>query len=70
MGHYETAQKLVDTYGPSLGLRTLDSLHLAAAMILKAEELIDSVVVADKILARIAVVEGLLAIDPEIGSPD
>ena len=68
--HYETAQELVNAYGPSHGLRTLDSLHLAAAIALKAEGLIDAIVVADKILARVAVLEGLRAIDPEAGSPD
>jgi predicted nucleic acid-binding protein len=51
--HYEMAEKLVDAYGPTRGLRTLDSLHLAAALDLKAGELIDSIVVADKVLARV-----------------
>lgn len=68
--HYEMAEKLVDAYGPTHGLRTLDSLHLAGAMDLKAEKLIDSIVVADKILARVAALEGLRAIDPETGTPD
>jgi predicted nucleic acid-binding protein len=68
--HYEMAEQLVDAYGPTRGLRTLDSLHLAAALDLKAGELIDSIVVADKVLARVAVAEGLLAIDPEAGISD
>lgn len=56
-------------YGPTHGLRTLDSLHLAAAMDLKAAKLINSMVVADKILAQVTILEGLLAIDPEAGVP-
>ena len=68
--HYETAEGFVDAYGPTHGLRTLDSLHLAAAMDLKSGELIDSIVVADRALARVAVAEGLLAIDPEAEIPD
>jgi predicted nucleic acid-binding protein len=67
--HYEMAEKLIDAHGPTRGLRTLDSLHLAAALDLKAGELIDSIVVADKVLARVAVVEGLPAMDPEVGIP-
>lgn len=68
--HYEMAERLVDAYGPTHGLRTLDSLHLAGAMDLKAGKLINSIVVADKILARVAALEGLRAIDPETATPD
>jgi predicted nucleic acid-binding protein len=68
--HYEIAERLVDAYGPIHGLRTLDSLHPAGAMDLKAGKPIDSIVVADKILARVAALEGLRAIDPETGTPD
>jgi predicted nucleic acid-binding protein len=68
--HYKMAEELVDLYGPAHGLRALDSLHLASAIDLKLGELIDSIVVADKVLARVAVLEGLLAIDPEAGIPD
>jgi hypothetical protein len=67
--HYEMAEKLVEVYGPTHGLRTLDSLHLAGALDLQAGKLIDSIVVADKILARVAAMEGLLALDPEAGTP-
>jgi hypothetical protein len=66
---YEMAEKLIDVYGPTHGLRTVDSLHLAGAMDLKAGKLIDSIVVADKILARVAAPEGLPAIDPEASIP-
>jgi predicted nucleic acid-binding protein len=68
--HYEMAEKLVEVHGPNHGLRTLDSLHLAGALDLQAGKLIDSIVVADKILARVAALEGLLALDPEAGTPD
>jgi predicted nucleic acid-binding protein len=68
--HYEVAEKLVEAYGPTHGLRTLDSLHLAGALDLKAGKLIDSIVVADKILARVAALEGLLALDPEASTPN
>jgi len=67
--HYEMAEKLIDAYGPTQGLRTLDSLHLAGALDLKAGKLIDSIVVADRILARVAALEGLPAIDPEATVP-
>jgi hypothetical protein len=68
--HYEMAEKFIDAYGPSHGLRKLDSLDLAGAMDLKAGKLIGSIVVADKILARVAAPEGLRAIDPETGTRD
>jgi hypothetical protein len=68
--HYEMAERLVDAYGPTHGLRTLDSLHPAGAMDLKAGKLIDSIVEADKTLARLAALEGLRAIDPETLTPD
>jgi hypothetical protein len=68
--HYETAEKLVEVYGPTQNLRTLDSLHLAGAMDLKEGKLIDTIVVADKVLARVATLEGLLVLDPEVRSPD
>jgi predicted nucleic acid-binding protein len=67
--HYEMAEELVDAYGPTHGLRALDSLHLAGGMNLKTGKLIDSILVADKILARVAALEGLPAIDPEAGIP-
>ena len=56
--HYEMAEKLIDTNGPIHGLRTLDSLHLAGALELRAGKLIESIVVADKILAQVAALEG------------
>jgi predicted nucleic acid-binding protein len=68
--HYEMAERFVDAYGPAHGLRTLDSLHPAGAIDLKAGKLIDSIVVADRILARVAALEGLLPIDPETVTPD
>jgi hypothetical protein len=39
-------------------------------MDLKAGKLIDSIVEADKTLARLAALEGLRAIDPETLTPD
>jgi len=67
--HYENAESLVDQHGPSSGLRTLDSLHLSVALDLRREVLIHSIVAADKVLCRVASLEGLSAINPESATP-
>lgn len=63
--HYELAERLVDVYGLSSGLRSLDSLHLAVALDLRQNKLIDSIVAADRVLCRVAPMEHLPAINPE-----
>ena len=63
--HYELAEHLVDVHGLSIGLRTLDSLHLAIALDLRQIKLIDSIIAGDKGLCRVAPLEQLVAINPE-----
>jgi hypothetical protein len=64
-GHYQLAESLVISHGPSNGLRTLDSLHLALALDLHRGRRIHSIVAADRVLCKVAPLEGLVAIDPE-----
>jgi predicted nucleic acid-binding protein len=64
--HYESAATLVDKYGPGSGLRTLDSLHLAIALDMRSDGLVDSMIAADKVLCLVAQFEGLNAVDPEL----
>jgi predicted nucleic acid-binding protein len=64
--HYELAEKLLTSYGSEHGLRTLDSLHLAVALDLQRNQLIDSLMTADKVLCRVSPLEGMNVIDPEI----
>jgi predicted nucleic acid-binding protein len=63
--HFESAEKLLTLHGPS-GLRTLDALQLAMAIDLQRNHLVESIVVADRILAQIAPLEGLKVVNPEI----
>lgn len=62
--HFEKAEALLALYGP-IGLRALDALQLAVALDLHRNQLIDSLVAADRILCRVAPMEGLEAINPE-----
>jgi hypothetical protein len=64
--HFESAATLVDKHGSRNGLRTLDSLHLTVALDLRGDGLVDSMIDADKVLCRVAQVESLNAIDPEL----
>lgn len=63
--HYESAERLLTLHGPS-GLRTLDALQLAMAIDLQRSHLIQSMVVADRILGRVAPLEGLKVLNPEV----
>jgi predicted nucleic acid-binding protein len=54
---YETAQRLVRKHTASLGIRTLDILHVAAAMVLKA----DAFYTFDRTQAQLARVARLAA---------
>jgi predicted nucleic acid-binding protein len=67
--HYEMAERFLDTYGPTHGLRTLDALHLALAVDLKNARFVTSIIAADKVLCRVAPYEGLAVIDPEATTP-
>lgn len=64
-GHYAGAAELIQRHGISLGLRTLDSLQLAVALSLHRRGAVESVVASDKILCKVAGVEGMPVIDPE-----
>ncbi len=63
--HYEHAESLIAAHGSSAGLRTLDALQLAVALDLYRNELIDSLVTADRVLCSAAPVEGIRVINPE-----
>ncbi len=62
--HYEYAEKLLTLHGPS-GLRTLDALQLATALDLQRNHLVESIVAADRVLGRVAPLEGLKVLNPE-----
>lgn len=67
--HYELAASLIEKHGNVQGLKTLDSLQLAVAVDLAQNGLVDSFVTADKVLARVALLENLVVLDPEVGAP-
>ena len=56
---------LVGKYGFTRRMRTLDALQLAIAMDLQEKSLLDVFVVADRLLAEVAVLEGLSTLNPE-----
>jgi predicted nucleic acid-binding protein len=63
--HYDQAGELIERHGASHGLRTLDSLQLAVALSLHRSSAIENFVTADKVLCKVAAVEGIPVIDPE-----
>ncbi len=65
--HYEKAGDLIERYGASHGLRTLDSLQLAVALTLHQAGAAEDFVVADRVLRRVAVIEGMSVTEPESG---
>ena len=67
--HYEHAGELIDRYGASHGLRTLDSLQLAVALSLHRSNAMEIVVAADKVVCKVAAAEGMPIIDPEFPPP-
>lgn len=54
---YETASRLLTAYSAKQNLRTLDALHLAAALRRRAKVEIDFFVTADHALAKVAALE-------------
>ncbi|MBI4874348.1 MAG: type II toxin-antitoxin system VapC family toxin [Acidobacteria bacterium] len=62
---YEGAGALIERHGASHGLRTLDSLQLAVALSLHRARAVENFVAADKVLCKVAAVEGMPVIDPE-----
>jgi predicted nucleic acid-binding protein len=63
--HYDQAGELADRHGASPGLRTLDSLQLAVALSLHRGGAIETLVTADKVLCKVAAVEGIPVTNPE-----
>ena len=63
--HVDNARALVAKYGYARRMRTLDGLQLAVALDLRRRNLLDTFVVADKLLAEIAAFEGLVVENPE-----
>ena len=63
--HYAEAGALIQRHGIGLGLRTLDALQLAVALSLHRRGAAESLVASDKILCKVAGVEGMPVIDPE-----
>ena len=63
--HYEEAAELIDRYGASDGLRTLDSLQLAVALSLHRGGAIEKLVAADRVLCKVAAIKGMPVTDPE-----
>jgi hypothetical protein len=63
--HYQTAQQLLVRHGLTRGLRTLDALQLAVALLGPTGSL-DAFVCADVNLCAIAAMEGLTVVNPEV----
>ena len=63
--HFSSAERLIARHGYQHRLRTLDALQLAVAVELLTEGLLDKFVVADKVLAEVAALEGLSVLNPE-----
>lgn len=59
VGHFRSAERLVDRYASTRRFRTLDALQLSVALDLSAANRIDAFTSADEILCDIADAEGL-----------
>ena len=68
--HYLHAEKLLETHGSESGLRRLDALHLSVALDLKRNGLIEQIIVSDRVLCKVAPLEGLPVANPETSRPD
>lgn len=62
--HFAAAQALLEMYGDTEGLRTLDALHLAVALDLTKRQLTSMLLTSDNVLLRVALREGLAAFNP------
>ena len=62
---YNRAQMLLTQYAQQHSLRTLDSLQLASALRFSERSHLDFFVTSDRILAKVAVLEGFAVIIPE-----
>jgi predicted nucleic acid-binding protein len=63
--HFNKAASLLQMYGVSEGLRTLDAIQMAVALELAQMQRIGLFVAADKRLCRVAALAGLATINPE-----
>jgi predicted nucleic acid-binding protein len=64
--HQRAAERLIGTHAPTKRLRTLDALQLAMALELLSDKTADKFVLADEHLARVAGLEGLSVINPNV----
>jgi hypothetical protein len=63
--HYREGERLLRTYTAGKGLRTLDSLQLAVALLeLHRESWLDQFVCADEVLSAVATAEGITVLNP------
>jgi predicted nucleic acid-binding protein len=67
--HFNKAGALLQTYGVSEGLRTLDAIQMAVALELAQLQRVSFFVAADKRFCRIAELAGLATINPEAPGP-
>ncbi len=63
---FKCAGRLMELYGFTYRLRTLDALHLAVALKLRLEGKLDYFVAADKVLCDVAALEGMAVINPDV----
>jgi uncharacterized protein len=65
VSHFQEADRLLQQYGLTQSLHTLDALQLAVAFDLRHRGLLDELVTADRVLLTVATLEGLAVLDPE-----
>jgi len=63
--HYREAERLIQQYGVTRSLRTLDALQLSVALALHRRLILDAFVCADQSLCGVAEEERLRIINPE-----
>jgi predicted nucleic acid-binding protein len=63
--HFQEADRLLQQYGFTNSLHTLDALQLAVALDLQKRGLLDEVVAADRVVVALAALEGLKISNPE-----
>jgi predicted nucleic acid-binding protein len=62
---FADTEQLIERYGFDLRLRALDGLQLAVARALRNQRFVDYFVASDKILCKVAALEGFAVINPE-----
>jgi hypothetical protein len=63
--HFQEADRILQQYGLSQSLHTLDALQLAVALDLRRRGMLDEVVAADRVVVTIVLAEGLKVLNPE-----